>query len=82
MYFVNPHCRNEEGPLLLTIAAHASGSNLLSHLISGSTAPYPDKAKLVRCIAANSQRLIDEGGIHAAKLLSLIGSGGGGAGKA
>ncbi|GAA5904419.1 uncharacterized protein JCM6883_006486 [Sporobolomyces salmoneus] len=67
----------EQPPLLLTIASHASGSNLISHLISSSIAPYPDKSKLVRCIAKNSQRLVDEGGIHAAKLLTLIGGGGG-----
>ncbi|GAA6021634.1 hypothetical protein JCM11491_001246 [Sporobolomyces phaffii] len=65
---------DQEPPLLLSIASHAAGSSLLSFLVSSSTAPYPDKAKLVRCISTHRARMMDEGGVHAARLSSLVGA--------
>ena len=63
----------EQEPLLLAVASHVSGANLLAYLLTTSVAPYNDKAKLVRCIAAHHVKLLAEGGAHSANLVSLIG---------
>ncbi|GAA5964580.1 hypothetical protein JCM3765_005243, partial [Sporobolomyces pararoseus] len=68
-----------EGPLLLSIASHQSGSNLLYHLITtsggGQSLNFQDKGKLIKCVGNFKKRLLEEGGIHAQRLLGLIGNG-------
>jgi len=63
----------EQEPLLLAVASHVSGANLLAYLLTTSVAPYNDKAKLVRCITAHAPKLLAEGGAHSANLVGLVG---------
>uniref|UniRef100_A0A0K3CD28 BY PROTMAP: gi/647402165/emb/CDR48445.1/ RHTO0S18e00210g1_1 [Rhodosporidium toruloides] n=1 Tax=Rhodotorula toruloides TaxID=5286 RepID=A0A0K3CD28_RHOTO len=59
-----------EDPLLLRIASHANGVQLLTGILTGSTSPR-EKDKLVRCIKRFQAELVKDGSANTAKLVGL-----------
>ncbi|GAA5921849.1 hypothetical protein JCM1841_005565 [Sporobolomyces salmonicolor] len=63
---------DSHAPLLLAIASHATGAQLLSHLLSSTLVSPPAKALLTRCIGADRSKLLAGGGTGAAKLVRMV----------
>ncbi|BGP36005.1 meiotic PUF protein 1 [Rhodotorula toruloides] len=61
---------DEEVPLLLRIASHATGVQLLAGILNGSTSPR-EKDKLVRCIKRFQVELLKDGSANSPKLVGL-----------
>ncbi|BGO96251.1 meiotic PUF protein 1 [Rhodotorula toruloides] len=59
-----------EDPLLLRMAAHANGVQLLTGIITGSTSPR-EKDKLARCVKRFQAELLKDGSANSAKLAEL-----------
>ncbi|GAA5877064.1 hypothetical protein JCM1840_005299 [Sporobolomyces johnsonii] len=59
-------------PPLIAIASHATGAQLLSHLLSSGLVPSSEKSTLARCIVANRSKLLAGDGTGAAKLMRMV----------
>ncbi|GAA5890066.1 hypothetical protein JCM5296_004759 [Sporobolomyces johnsonii] len=59
-------------PPLLAIASHATGAQLLSHLLSSALVTSSEKSTLARCIVANRSKLLAGNGTGAAKLMGMV----------
>ncbi|GAA6001202.1 hypothetical protein JCM10207_007461 [Rhodosporidiobolus poonsookiae] len=60
-----------DAPLLVKVAAHVNGAQLIASLLAGPATSYRDKNKLVRCIALHEQALTGGGNAHGAKLVGM-----------